>query len=293
MGKAKQAVQWAEGTVFAIFALAWQAIFLILYGCVVEYGEMAKPNVSHELYKELDAEGLHQYTYFSDVHVMVFVGFGFLMTFLKKYGFGAVGLNFFLSSLAFQWSMLVNGFWNCVHTGDWHKVPINIDTIIEGDFAAASVMISYGAVIGKVSPTQLSLMTIIHLIVYGANKMVLERELKIVDIGGSLVIHAFGAYFGLACSRVVSARKSKQHEDNGSVYHSDLFAMIGTVFLWIMWPSFNSALGATSRARCMPSLTPSSALPRAASSPLLLARCAARTTTSTWWTSRTLPLPVA
>lgn len=189
-----------------------------------------------------DYEGLHEYTYFSDVHVMIFVGFGFLMTFLKKYGFSAVGFNFFLSALAFQWAMLVNGFWNCVSAGEWHKIPIDIESIIEGDFAAGSVMIAFGAVIGKTSLVQLTIMTMMHLIIYGANKVILERELEIVDIGGSLVIHAFGAYFGLTVSRIVSPKPAKTNDDCGSVYHSDLFAMIGTIFLWIMWPSFNAAL---------------------------------------------------
>jgi ammonium transporter Rh len=46
---------------------------------------------------------------FQDVHVMIFVGFGFLMTFLKKYGYGAVGYNFFISSLAIQWYIIVAG----------------------------------------------------------------------------------------------------------------------------------------------------------------------------------------
>ena len=46
---------------------------------------------------------------FQDVHVMIFVGFGFLMTFLKRYGYGAVGYNFFISALAIQWYIIVGG----------------------------------------------------------------------------------------------------------------------------------------------------------------------------------------
>ena len=36
---------------------------------------------------------------------MVFIGFGFLMTYLKRYAYGAIGLNFFLSALVIQWDV--------------------------------------------------------------------------------------------------------------------------------------------------------------------------------------------
>ena len=34
---------------------------------------------------------------FQDVHVMIFIGFGFLMTFLKKYGLSAMSLNMLIA----------------------------------------------------------------------------------------------------------------------------------------------------------------------------------------------------
>jgi hypothetical protein len=39
--------------------------------------------------------------------VMIFVGFGFLMTFLKRYSYSAVGLNFLFSALAMTCYLLV------------------------------------------------------------------------------------------------------------------------------------------------------------------------------------------
>lgn len=58
-----------------------------------------------------------------------------------------------------------------------------------------------------------------------------------------MTIHAFGAYFGLAVAGVLYRSGLKHgHPNEESVYHSDLFAMIGTLFLWMFWPSFNSAI---------------------------------------------------
>ena len=45
-----------------------------------------------------------------DVHSMMFIGFGFLMTFLKRYGYGAVGLNFIIAAFVLEWSILVRGW---------------------------------------------------------------------------------------------------------------------------------------------------------------------------------------
>jgi ammonium transporter Rh len=64
-----------------------------------------------------------------------------------------------------------------------------------------------------------------------------------LDIGGSITIHAFGAYYGLAAALALAPVASGSgHPKNGASYTSDMTAMIGTIFLFIFWPSFNGAL---------------------------------------------------
>lgn len=63
-------------------------------------------------------------TAFQDVHVMIFVGFGFLMTFLKRYGFGAVGFNFLLAAFGIQWALLMQGWFHSFQNG---KILIGVE----------------------------------------------------------------------------------------------------------------------------------------------------------------------
>ena len=53
---------------------------------------------------------------------MIFIGFGYLMTFLKRYGFSSVGLNLLIASFVIQWSTLMAGFLH-LHDG---KIIVNI-----------------------------------------------------------------------------------------------------------------------------------------------------------------------
>ncbi|ROT74263.1 putative ammonium transporter Rh type A [Penaeus vannamei] len=65
-----------------------------------------------------------------------------------------------------------------------------------------------------------------------------------VSSEGSILVHVFGAYFGLAMSRALSRRVSPMdHDLEASTYYSDIFSMVGTTFLWVFWPSFNAVLG--------------------------------------------------
>ena len=186
----------------------------------------------------------HYYPFYQDVHVMILIGFGFLMTFMHKYFFSSVGYNFLLTAIAIQQSILINGFFHCLFSGHWAKINMNIESLITGDFAAGAVLISFGAVLGKASLSQLIVMVPLELVFYSVNESLGVFEMLAVDMGGSMYVHTFGAYFGLAVSYMISNKdKIKNVKDNfGSTRNSDMFAMIGTLFLWIFWPSFNGAL---------------------------------------------------
>ncbi|NXD80179.1 RHAG protein, partial [Halcyon senegalensis] len=176
---------------------------------------------------------------FQDVHVMIFVGFGFLMTFLKKYGFSSVGINMLIAAFGLQWGTLMQGFWHM----DEGKILVDIRSMINADFSTAAALISFGAVLGKTSPVQMLILTILEITIFACNEHLVTEVFQATDVGASMTIHAFGAYFGLAVTLVLYRPGLKnKHENEESTYHSDLFAMIGTLFLWLFWPSFNSAI---------------------------------------------------
>lgn len=51
-------------------------------------------------------------------------------------------------------------------------------------------------------------------------------------------MHVFGAYFGLGVAKALHNHKIENEKESSS-YNSDLFAMIGTLFLWLYWVKIN------------------------------------------------------
>lgn len=150
-----------------------------------------------------------------------------------------------------QWGILALGFWRRVDvsahgfTGPWPALHLGIHTLIDADYTAATVLITFGAVIGRISATQAVIMTFIEVIAITGNVVIASR-LGVSDAGGSMIIHVFGAAFGLAFAKAFGD-KAKDGEDNAETAldtskHNGTFAMIGTAFLFCFWPSFNAAL---------------------------------------------------
>ncbi|XP_068615583.1 ammonium transporter Rh type B [Brachionichthys hirsutus] len=230
-------------TKLPIACFVLEIVLIILFGTLVQYDAETDARAWHnKTHFDFENDFYYRYPSFQDVHVMIFIGFGFLMTFLQRYGFSSVGFNFLIAAFALQWATLMQGFFHGMHGG---KIHIGVESMINADFCTGSVLISFGAVLGKTSPVQLLVMAMFEVTLFAVNEFILLTVLGARDAGGSMTIHTFGAYFGLMVTRMLyRPNLNKSNHKNCSVYHSDLFAMIGTLYLWMFWPSFNSAVTA-------------------------------------------------
>jgi len=218
------------GKPFIILASASQLVLLILYMVMTDATNM-------DVYTDR-AQNIQLYNNFVGITLMMFVGFGYLMTFLRKYGLSALGFTMFITCLGMQWSMLCVHIFH--HIDHFSNMKVNVMALLEGDFAVAAFLISFGGIIGKASPLQLLIMVLCESVFYSANTKVIlgTHWLDITDVGGTIIIHMFGAYFGLAVAWVLGKPNSEKKE--GPSPTSDIFAFIGTLFLWIYWPTFVS-----------------------------------------------------
>ncbi|KAL6111654.1 uncharacterized protein ACO6RY_08585 [Pungitius sinensis] len=220
--------------------LVSELVMIVLYAAFVTYDDNANAKMQNNATNPMENSLYRDYPYFADVQVMIFVGFGCLLAFFRFYGFSGMVFNFLTATFAIQWAILVQGFFQFYYAG---KIHLGVVNLLNAEFACAVVLISFGAVLGKTSPVQLLVMALLEIPLFSVTEWVVLKYIRITDAGGSILIHLFACYFGLGVTFMLYRPSlNNGHSKEVTSYQSDILSLMGTLFLWVFWPSFNSAL---------------------------------------------------
>ena len=178
------------------------------------------------------------------IHVMamLLLGFGFLMVFVRGYGRSALTATYLLVAASVPVYFLLKDF------GWFGKPADGAEGLILMEFAAASLLICAGAVLGRLKMWQYLVLALLFLPAYMLNEWILLdggwgviSHGAFVDTGGSIVIHSFGALFGLGVAFSMTRRQDRDLAVESDAT-SDRFSLLGSMVLWVFWPSFCAAL---------------------------------------------------
>jgi ammonium transporter Rh len=191
-------------------------------------------------------EGLRQveqYNFSIHILAMLLVGFGFLMVFVRKYGYSATTGTYLVVGAGIPLYLFLRS--SGVISAE-AVAPDSIHALLLAEFACASALIAMGAVLGRLRLFQYAILAALLVPAYMVNEwLVLDGGLGFtsgfVDAAGSIVIHAFGAYFGLGLA-IALTRTRHLSQPIESDETSDRFSMLGSMVLWVFWPSFCSAI---------------------------------------------------
>ena len=93
------------------------------------------------------------YPMYQDVNVMMLIGFGYLMVFIKSNGWSALAYTFIINVIVVQEYILWQQFWHKTFAGGWGEPILISETSFTGaSYCVAAILIAYGAILGKVEP---------------------------------------------------------------------------------------------------------------------------------------------
>lgn len=213
-------------------------IRLLILTCIASCPAWAAP---------IGAEGLRQveqYNFSIHILAMLLVGFGFLMVFVRNYGYSATTGTYLVVAVSIPLYLALRS------TGVISAealAPGTIRVLLLAEFACAAGLIAMGAVLSRLRLFQYAILSALLVPAYMLNEwLVLDGGLGVtrgfVDTAGSVTIHAFGAYFGIGLALALPHPRPVDALNVESDATSDRFSMLGSMVLWLFWPSFCSAM---------------------------------------------------
>lgn len=99
-----------------------------------------------------------------------------------------------------------------------------------------ALIIALMTVIGRVSPLEIFMLSIIGTILYELNDQILWR-LFVTDCGYGMRVFVFGGVLGLTSSLILFKRETTEdHPKYISDYFSQTYSLLGSAIVWIFFP---------------------------------------------------------
>lgn len=180
-----------------------------------------------------EAAELYQYHRGQDVFLMLML-VAFLMLFIKRYEWGVCLATLLVLSVSWPLYLFVHVQ---VIGGD-----LNIESVIRAVFASITLVIAIGVFLGHISTVHYITAAVLFVPAYMLNEWFMFEYLDgVLDSGGSILVHVFAAYWGWGL--ILSLRnKSVLDQSMRTTVHSVSFVWLGAMLLFVLWPSFVTAL---------------------------------------------------
>lgn len=198
-------------------------IFILILGGIWYENGQHQPVLTHDKYSFL------WYDMLIDINTFAMVGFGFSMTYLRKYGFSSLSFTMLIASFSIPFGIYSSEIVDYFFVGTGIEGRLTGYGLSRGIYATITVLISYGVILGRTNPSQTLCQIVLEIIFFTVNLYLNNQIWGLHDVGGSINIHLFATYFGLAISWIIEP--PIDDKDKKSMYHSDIFSLLGTLFL--------------------------------------------------------------
>ena len=100
--------------------------------------------------------------------------------------------------------------------------------MISADFAAAAILVSFGAFLGIANSLQLLTIALLEALFYAVNEGVCSTILFVTDNAKTFYVHIFGSFYGVVVARMLyRGRIFRNRTLFCSSYESGTFALLG------------------------------------------------------------------
>lgn len=176
---------------------------------------------------------LHKYNKNQDVWFMLML-VAFLMMFIRKFEWGVALAVLLVTVTSFLAYMAVEEF--------FFDKAWNQDLMLMGVICSITVVIAIGMFLGTVKMWQYLLVGAIFGPMFAFIEWFMFTYLDgVVDPGGSILVHMCAAYFGMGVIMTIREKRAF-HEPMYTTTHSVTFVWLASMLLWMLWPSFVTAL---------------------------------------------------